>query len=145
MSASIESRVPLLDDSVVELAGSMHSRWKLRAGVPKRVLRDAVEDLLPPAVAHRRDKRGLPTPFGIWIRGPMKDYAQAVLTDPILRNAGLFRDQVVRSMFLAHCKGVADLGPLLWRPFCVSLWLQNLREMKTLVARASDVPHPQPV
>lgn len=127
MASSIESRVPLLDDSVIELAVSMHSRWKLRDGVPKRVLRDAVEDLLPPAVFHRKDKRGLPTPFGLWIRGPMKDYARAVLTDPILRSDRLFASSLVDRLFQLHCNGIADLGQLLWRPFCVGLWLQNLR------------------
>lgn len=143
MAASIESRVPLLDDAVVELAGSMHSRWKLRAGIPKRVLRDAVEDLLPPNVVHRRDKRGLPTPFGIWIKGPMKKYAQEVLTDPILKNEHLFKDSVVQAMFRAHCNGVADLGPLLWRPFCVSLWLQNLRGLKSSLSVAPGLPQAQ--
>jgi asparagine synthase (glutamine-hydrolysing) len=130
MASSIESRVPLLDDSVVELAVSMHSRWKLRDGVPKRVLRDAVDDLLPPVVAQRKDKRGLPTPFGLWIRGPLKDYARAVLTDPMLKSERLFANSVVDRLFQIHCSGAADLGPLLWRPFCVSLWLQNLRGAK---------------
>jgi asparagine synthase (glutamine-hydrolysing) len=136
MAASIESRVPLLDDEVVELAVSMHSRWKLRDGVPKRVLRDAVEDLLPPDVAHRRDKRGLPTPFGIWIRGPMKDYARSVLSDPILTSEGLFSKPIIDQLFRMHCADIADLGPLLWRPFCVGLWLQNLTSLRQAKAKA---------
>jgi asparagine synthase (glutamine-hydrolysing) len=130
MASSIESRVPLLDDSVIELAASMHSRWKLRNGVPKRVLRDAVCDLLPPSVLERQDKRGLPTPFGLWIRGPMKDYARAILTDPMLKEERLFSNSFVDRLFQMHCREVGDLGGLLWRPFVVGLWLQNLRSLR---------------
>jgi asparagine synthase (glutamine-hydrolysing) len=129
MASSVESRVPLLDDSVIELAASMHSRWKVRDGVPKRVLRDAVADLLPKKVLERKDKRGLPTPFGIWIRGPMKDYARAVLTDPMLKQERFFSTSLVERMFQIHCRGTADLGGLLWRPFAIALWLQNLRSL----------------
>jgi asparagine synthase (glutamine-hydrolysing) len=127
MASSIESRVPLLDDSVMELAASMHSRWKLREGVPKRVLRDAVADLLPAEVRDRRDKRGLPTPFGLWIRGPLKDYAHQILSDPLLKSAVVIANVLVERLFKMHCNRVADLGGLLWRPIAVGLWFQNLR------------------
>jgi asparagine synthase (glutamine-hydrolysing) len=127
MAWSIESRVPLLDDSIVQFAASMHSSWKLRDGVPKRVLRDAMEDLLPSSVAHRQDKRGLPTPFGIWIRGPMKEFAQDVLTDSALVSESIVDSARVNRLFKLHCQGRADLGGLLWRPIVVGIWLQNLR------------------
>jgi len=130
MASSIESRVPLLDDSVVEFAASMHSRWKVRDGIPKRVLRDAVQDLLPAKVLGRQDKRGLPTPFGIWIRGSLKNYAREVLTDPMLKTEGILASARVERLFQMHCAGGADLGGLLWRPFAVSLWYQNLRAMQ---------------
>ena len=145
MASSIESRVPLLDDSVMELAASMHSRWKLRDGIPKRVLRDAVDDLLPPLVRDRRDKRGLPTPFGLWIRGPMKDYASAILTDPMLKGSGILNEPFVSRLFKMHCRGTADLGGLLWRPVAVGLWLQNLRSLQgvgTTRAWAGHVSQP---
>jgi asparagine synthase (glutamine-hydrolysing) len=127
MASSLESRVPLLDDAVIELAATMHTRWKVRDGIPKRVLRDAVDDLLPPLVRERHDKRGLPTPFGIWIRGPMKEYAASILSDPMLYETPLLSRAIVMGLFDIHCRGIADLGGLLWRPIAVGLWLQNLR------------------
>jgi len=138
MAASVESRVPLLDDAVVELAASMHSRWKLRDGVPKRVLRDAVDDLLPARVRDRRDKRGLPTPFGIWIRGPLRTYASEILTDPMLRAEQIFDDVLVEQLFGIHCRGLSDLGGLLWRPMVVSLWFQNLRSLRNVSGATQD-------
>ena len=130
MASSVESRVPLLDDSVIELAASMHSRWKVRGGVTKRVLRDAVRDLLPQKVFDRRDKRGIPTPFGIWIRGPLKDYAQSIITDPMLKRAGILDTKLVERLFKWHCSGRSDLGGMLWRPIAVGLWLQQLRSLE---------------
>ena len=131
MASSIESRVPLLDDGVIELAVGMHTHWKLRGGVPKRVLRDAVEDLLPPSIIQRKDKRGLPTPFGPWIRGPLKSYARDVLTDPTLKASGVIEMRAVERLFRLHCSGAANLGNLLWRPFSVALWLASLKNQRT--------------
>jgi len=144
MAWSIESRVPLLDDAVVELAASMHRKWKLRAGIPKRVLRDAVSDLLPAEVLNRRDKRGLPTPFGPWIRGPMKDFAREILTDPLLKSEGILDSSRVEGLFKLHCAGIADLGGLLWRPICLGLWLQNLRSISES-AKTSALPKTSPL
>lgn len=127
MAWSVESRVPLLDDYVIEFAASMHRRWKLRDGVPKRVLRDAVSDLLPPNILARRDKRGLPTPFEHWIRGPMKSYALGILTDPMLKNEGLVNYSLVKQLFRLHCSGGVDFGGLLWRLITLGLWLENRR------------------
>jgi len=129
MEWSLESRVPLLDDSVIELAASMHSRWKVRGGVTKRVFRDAVHDLLPPKVLERRDKRGIPTPFGIWIRGPLREYAQSILTDPMVKSSGFLDAALVERLFKWHCSGISDLGGMLFRPIAVGLWLQNLRSL----------------
>jgi asparagine synthase (glutamine-hydrolysing) len=126
MAASIESRVPLLDDSVMEIAAAMHLRWKLRDGIPKRVLRDAIGDLLPREVRERRDKRGLPTPFGLWLRGPLREYAEGILTDSVLKSNGLFDTRLIERLFKLHKSGAADLGGLLWRPIVVALWFENL-------------------
>jgi asparagine synthase (glutamine-hydrolysing) len=131
MAWSLESRVPLLDDAVVTLAATMHPSWKLREGIPKRVLRDAVADLLPPAVALRTDKRGLPTPFGLWARGPLREYVAAVLTDPILTRFGMVNSTAIALLLRLHHAGVADFGALLWRPFWIGLWLQTLRDWNT--------------
>jgi asparagine synthase (glutamine-hydrolysing) len=130
MAWSVESRVPLLDDAVIELAASMHSRWKVRDGVTKRVLRDAVHDLLPQKVLERRDKRGIPTPFGIWIRGPLKDYAQSILTDPMLSEAQVLDTKFIERVFKLHCSGISDLGGMLWRPIATGLWLQHVRSLR---------------
>jgi asparagine synthase (glutamine-hydrolysing) len=137
MASSIESRVPLLDDEVIEIAATTHRYWKLRGGVPKRPLRDAVADLVPAPILARRDKRGLPTPFGRWIRGPLKTYAADLLTDPSFRQSGLFNVDMVMRTFRWHCDGVRDFGHLLWRPITAALWLDLLRSAEPVVQRSA--------
>lgn len=139
MASSIESRVPLLDDQVIQLAATIHRRWKVRGGVSKRVLRDAVQDLLPAEVLARTDKRGLPTPFGIWIRGPLREYAQSIIEDPLFSQAGVFDVPMVRRVFDWHCQGRADFGNLLWRVITTGIWFDYLARAKTPAPRAVAV------
>ena len=140
MAASIESRVPLLDDNVIDLAASMHRRWKVRGGVPKRVLRDAVRDIVPAEILQRRDKRGLPTPFGLWVRGPLQKFAKDILTDPSARDLKIFDQQRVDALFALHCSGVIDLGGLIWRILVTLLWFDSLRARSTAQKRPALVP-----
>lgn len=70
MASSIESRAPLLDYRLVEVAVRLPERSHFRPCTTKPVLRDAVTPWLPRPVADRRDKRGFPTPLGHWSRHP---------------------------------------------------------------------------
>ena len=68
MAHGIESRVPLLDHSVVELAATIPSNIKFQSGELKRLLRLAFADKLPRAVRQRKDKMGFPVPLHIWLQ-----------------------------------------------------------------------------
>jgi len=73
MAFSIESRVPFLDHRLVEFAYSLPYSYKLYHGKTKRILRDAMADLLPQKISERTDKKGFVTPGEIkWLRGPLK-------------------------------------------------------------------------
>ena len=69
MAASLESRTPLLDYRLVELARRVPSWHHFEQG-PKSLLRAAVHDWLPGIVAARTDKRGFPTPVHLWRKQP---------------------------------------------------------------------------
>jgi asparagine synthase (glutamine-hydrolysing) len=80
MAHSLEIRVPFLDHHVVEAAVAMSGRWKARGRTPKPLLVDAVADLLPPQVVHRK-KMGFTLPFGDWLRGTLRERVESVLLD----------------------------------------------------------------
>ena len=139
MAWSVESRVPLLDDAVIEMSASMHRSWKMRDGVPKRVLRDALRGLVPDIVLDRTDKRGLPTPLGQWLRGPWRAAVRDVLNETVPKTEDLFDRALLRRAFTLHCDYDIDLSGLLWRPLTTLLWFDQLGS-KT-AASTQNAPH----
>jgi asparagine synthase (glutamine-hydrolysing) len=80
MAHSLEIRVPFLDHHVVEVAAAMSGQWKAPRRTPKSLLVDAVADLLPPQVVHRK-KMGFTLPFADWLRGTLRNRVESVLLD----------------------------------------------------------------
>src|SRR6185436_6018504 len=68
MAVSLESRVPLLDHRIVELAASMPPRVKFKGGRSKHIFREVVETIVPAEVSRRTDKMGFPVPLNRWYR-----------------------------------------------------------------------------
>ncbi|MBL8377374.1 MAG: asparagine synthase (glutamine-hydrolyzing) [Burkholderiales bacterium] len=68
MAHSVEARVPYLDYRLVEFATGLPDAFKLGDAWTKRVLRDALNGLLPSAIRERRDKIGFETPEVAWMR-----------------------------------------------------------------------------
>ncbi len=121
MAASIESRVPFLDDALVAEVAGMPSRLKLRAWETKAVLRRAVTSLLPTDILTRR-KMGFPVPFAQWLRQgftPIVD--EFVLGDRAI-GRGWFHRQRVRQLVDEHRHGVADHGERLWLLINLEIW-----------------------
>jgi asparagine synthase (glutamine-hydrolysing) len=68
MAHGIESRVPLIDHALVELAATIPANIKFQNGELKRLLRHAFADKLPAAILERKDKMGFPVPLQVWMR-----------------------------------------------------------------------------
>jgi len=123
MAWSIESRVPFLDDEITEYVLAIPATEKIKSGSLKWMLREAARGIVPDLILDRKDKRGLPTPLGLWMRGPLRGFVSERLTDPILLRSGLVNVRKLQQLFDAHLAGVRDFGDLLWRPLVVSMWL----------------------
>ena len=83
MAASIESRVPFLDNEVIDFADSLYPQLKLHGGTGKYILRKMAEDILPKEIIKRK-KIGFTVPLDKWFRGPLYEYLQKELNDPIV-------------------------------------------------------------
>jgi asparagine synthase (glutamine-hydrolysing) len=123
MAFSIESRVPFLDHRLVELAFSLPDEVKRHAGWSKYGLRRALDGVLPLSVVWRRDKKGFPTPVGMWLRDGRGAGALDLLRDPQRRSARLFPQAAVDGFVRDHVEGVADRSWQLWRALSTELWL----------------------
>lgn len=75
MKFSLESRVPFLDHRLVEYGFSLPLKWRLKNGLTKNVLREAMKDVLPEEIYARKDKKGFVTPGEKrWVAGPLRNY-----------------------------------------------------------------------
>jgi len=118
MAASLESRVPLLDHRLADLVASMPAGMKFRGGEMKYVLRKATEDLLPPAIAARREKMGFPVPLHRWTTGRSRDFVWDVLGSARARERGIFEPTAVRALL----DGETAYDRRLWGLLNLELW-----------------------
>ena len=127
MAHSVESRVPFLDHELVELALSMPDEFKIRRGVTKRILKSALRDIVPPSIAHRRDKLGFATPEEQWMRRPGREFADLVV-GAAEQFPGMFDADGLARAWDEFSSG-GPYRPLLWRIAMFNVWARvfNMR------------------
>jgi asparagine synthase (glutamine-hydrolysing) len=121
MAASIESRVPFLDHHLVEFATNIPQNLQLGGFAGKRILKKAVEDLLPHSILYRQ-KLGFPTPWSRWLGGPRLDWIRSLLLEPRSMERELFRRPAVEKLFEEHRSGYRDHYDRIWRLLNLELW-----------------------
>lgn len=124
MAHGREVRLPFLDRRVAELTFSLPAAFLHRDGTRKRILRDAVRDVVPAQVLARRDKVGFETPEASWLATPAAlATASDVLLDPGCSSAALLD----RDAIAADARGGRWRDPnALWRALNAELWLREL-------------------
>jgi asparagine synthase (glutamine-hydrolysing) len=90
MAHGLESRVPLLDHRLVELAATIPADVKFKHGTMKHVFKRAARSLVPPEIHDRKDKMGFPVPLSEWMRGPARDFFRDTLSSRAARQRDLF-------------------------------------------------------
>jgi asparagine synthase (glutamine-hydrolysing) len=121
MASSVEGREPFLDHELVEFAMALPPRMKHRDGQGKHVLREAMRDVLPPAVL-ARPKQGFGSPMEEWLRGDFGRDARLAVRRSALAERGLVDYDVVDGLFAAHRQGRGDWSKHIWNLYCVSQW-----------------------
>lgn len=124
MAFSVESRLPYLDYRLIEFVGALPYQTKIKSKVTKYILREALRGLLPDELVDRPDKKGFPTPFALWLKGPLYDYVQDIFNSSRFVQRGIFREDKVEARLKEHCAGQKDHAWLLWRIINIEKWLQ---------------------
>jgi asparagine synthase (glutamine-hydrolysing) len=127
MAFSIEARVPFLDRRLVEFCLALRPEDRLGNGYTKRVLRESLRDVLPPRVAARRDKKGFPTPFSAWLRGPLFQKVRDILLDPQAIKRGVLDSRAVDSKLAAHYRGEHDYAVEIFNWLTLELWCRRFQ------------------
>lgn len=136
MASSLEVRVPFLDVDLVETALSLPDSSKLAHPASahgggsyadsgaKRVLIDAVRDVLPPGIAQQR-KRGFTMPMAAWLRGPLAEIREATLSPRAVAARGLLDPEEIGQIHRRFLEGDAP-WVLVWLPMILELWCREV-------------------
>jgi asparagine synthase (glutamine-hydrolysing) len=124
MATSIESRVPFLDHHLVEFVATLPDEMKLSGWTTKRILREAMKDVLPESIVNR-PKMGFPVPFGEWTRGRWNGVARDVLLDRRTRERGIIDPPAVDRLLRDHAAGRTDGWDRIWSLLNLELWYRT--------------------
>ena len=124
MANSLETRVPLLDHRVFEFAWQLPQHMKIRNGVGKWALREVLYRHVPKSMIDR-PKKGFSIPLAQWLRGPLKDWAENLLSEKRLINEGYFNPKPIRKAWEQHIAGKADNALKLWSILMFQAWLEK--------------------
>lgn len=125
MATSLETRVPFLDHRVVELAWQLPLHMKVRGNVGKWALRQVLYKHVPRELIER-PKAGFAVPIGQWLRGPLRDWADALLAEPRLRAEGYLNPGPITRAWQEHLSGRFDHTAKLWSVLMFQAWLESV-------------------
>ncbi len=130
MAASIEVRVPFLDDDFIAEMCTLPARLKLRGRIRKYALKRAMEPRLPKSIVWRR-KAGFGSPVHAWIRGRMRDFIEAYLGESRLAGQGIFNPRYVRRLLDRELSNRQYLSNHIWQLLTFQLWQERFVELST--------------
>jgi asparagine synthase (glutamine-hydrolysing) len=138
MAVSLETRIPLLDHRVVQFAWSLPQKLKIRNGQSKWILRQIIDKYVPRAIMER-PKMGFGVPIDFWLRGPLRDWAEALIRERRLQQEGFFHPGAIRQKWREHLAGTHDWQYLLWGVLMFQAWLENSHDRKSDIVAAERI------
>jgi asparagine synthase (glutamine-hydrolysing) len=125
MGVSLETRVPFLDHRVVELAWRIPLAVKIHSGAGKQILRSLLYRHVPRELIER-PKMGFGVPVGQWIRGPLRPWAEELLSEKRLSAGGFVDAAPIRRLWAEHLSGRVDAHSALWAVLMFESWRASI-------------------
>ena len=127
MAHGLESRVPLLDHPIVEMAATIPADIKFKNGNMKHIMRQVVRPYLPDTIWARKDKMGFPTPLSEWLAGEAREFVRDIFST----RAALDRELIDNSRVLAGLDSEPRYGRKVWGLLCLELWQQEFHDRES--------------
>ncbi len=121
MAVSLETRIPFLDPDVTMLAARISPSLKFAQGGGKDILKQLLYRHVPRELVDR-PKAGFAIPVGIWLRGPLRDWAEDLLSENALDKDGLFDAKIIRARWQRHLDGKEEATQPLWSVLMFQAW-----------------------
>ncbi len=122
MAVSLETRLPLLDHKLVEFSWSIPANMKIRDGKGKWLLKQLLYRKVPQAMMDR-PKLGFGVPIENWLRGPLKEWAEHLLSVESLQKHSVFNPGPIRKTWQLHKSGKRNFQHVLWNVLALQAWL----------------------
>jgi len=124
MANSLEVRVPLLDNAIIDFSRKVPTGKKIKGFQTKYLLRKALARFQPPEIAFGK-KRGFTPPMAIWLKNGLKDYMLSVLSRDSLSKVEFLNHSYIASIIDAHLEGRAENSRLIWALIVLVNWHRN--------------------
>jgi asparagine synthase (glutamine-hydrolysing) len=124
MRASLETRAPLLDHSIVEWSWKLRPEWKLDQGSGKWILRELLHRYVPQQLVDR-PKQGFSIPIAGWLRGPLRSWAESLVDDRRVSAMGLLDSRAIRREWNQVLSSTDDFAPTMWSVLMLQAWLEH--------------------
>lgn len=129
MAVGLEARVPLLDHRVIEYAWQLPRHFKIQNGQSKWLMRRILEKYIPTALTER-PKMGFAIPLEDWLRGPLRDWAEHLLSKDRLESQGILNSAPIRERWQMHLSGKRNFRHALWSVLMFQAWHDRWMTLK---------------
>jgi asparagine synthase (glutamine-hydrolysing) len=124
MAVSLESRIPFLDHHVFTFSSALPLSYKINKGTSKWILREILKKYIPENLINR-PKMGFGIPLEAWLRGPLKEWADDLLAEKVIKESGMLNPKIVKQMWEEHISGKRNWHYQLWAILMFQDWYKK--------------------